>query len=172
MQMPNPESGKKLTQRHGGAENIGTSLECILSASVPLCEIRCARRSLALSRRRRGGALAMTLAALLAVSLVAAALVQSMLAAHRQAQRYAAQTQAVWLAEAGLSRAGAQLARNSDYAGETWSAPVGGREDDVGEVTIKVEPKTDAAPRRVVVEAVYPPQEHHRILIRRELLLP
>ncbi len=117
---------------------------------------------------RRGGALAMTLAALLAVSLVAAALVQSMLAAHRQAQRYTAQTQAVWLAEAGLSRAAAQLARNSDYAGEAWTAPVGGQEGDAGDVTIRIEPKTDTAPRRIVIEAVYPPHEHHRILIRRE----
>jgi Tfp pilus assembly protein PilX len=114
----------------------------------------------------------MTLAALLAVSLVAAALVQSMLAAHRQAHRYAAQTQAVWLAEAGLSRAAAELARQSDYAGETWEATVGGREGDVGEVTIRIEPKTDAAPRRIVVEAVYPQHEHHRILIRRERSLP
>lgn len=178
MQMPNPESRKKLTPRHGGAENLGTSLDCILRAPVPLCEIHCARRRLSPESclltpgSRRGGALAMTLAALLAVSLVAAALVQSMLAAHRQAQRYAAQTQAVWLAEAGLSRAAAQLARQSDYAGETWPAPVGSREDDVGEVTIRIEPKTDEATRRVVVEAVYPPHEHHRILIRREQPLP
>jgi Tfp pilus assembly protein PilV len=119
------------------------------------------------------------LAALLVVMLVAAALVESMLATHRQSQRYQLQTQAQWLAEAGLSRAAAQLASQSDYTGEVWQAPVsesdGGESDvgesDVGQVTIRVQPATDEAPRRVVVEAIYPPHEHHRVLVRRELNL-
>jgi type II secretory pathway component PulK len=114
------------------------------------------------------------LAALLVVMLVAAALVESMLATHRQSQRYQLQTQAQWLAEAGLSRAAAQLASQSDYTGEVWQAPVSesdGGDSDVGEVTIRVQPATDEAPRRVVVEAIYPPQEHHRVLVRRELNL-
>jgi hypothetical protein len=100
------------------------------------------------------------------------ALVESMLATHRQSKRYQAQTQAQWLAEAGLSRAAAQLARHSDYTGETWQAPVGGTEAEIGEVTIRIEPKTETTPRQMIVEAVYPPTEHQRILVRRELSIP
>jgi type II secretory pathway component PulK len=113
----------------------------------------------------------MTLAALLAVMLVAGALFQSMLATHRQSKRYHLQTQTHWLAEAGLARATVQLARQADYVGETWEAPVGSGEE-TGSVTIRIEPKTTEAPRRAIVEAVYPPREHDRILVRREMSLP
>jgi Tfp pilus assembly protein PilX len=115
--------------------------------------------------------MAMALAALLAVTLVAAALVTSLVASHRKSKRYAAQLQAQWLAEAGLARAAVQVAANSDYAGETWQAPVGSAESDTGQVTIRIEPAAEAQPRRIVVEAIYPPHEHDRVLIRREYTL-
>jgi len=120
---------------------------------------------------RRGIAMAMALAALLAVMLVAGALIQSLLASHRQSKRYATELQAQWLAEAGLDRARAQLATNSDYVGETWPAGVGGAESEVGEVTIRIEPAAASSPGKLVVEAVYPPGEHDRILVRREMPL-
>jgi type II secretory pathway component PulK len=121
---------------------------------------------------RRGASLAMTLVTLVVVMMVAGALVESMLATHRQSKRYQAQAQAQWLAEAGLSRAVAQLARQSDYDGETWQAPVGGAEAEYGAVTIRIEPRTETTPRRIIVEAVYPLTEHQRILVRRELSIP
>lgn len=124
------------------------------------------------SPSRRGVAMAMSLAALLAVTLVAGALVTSLLASHRQSKRYATELQAQWLAEAGLARAAAQLARQSDYTGETWQQTVSGTESDAGQVTIRIEPATDAQPQRIVVEAVYPLQEHNRVLIRREHIFP
>jgi len=117
---------------------------------------------------RRGGALVMALAALLVVTLVAGALVKSLIAAHRQSRRYAAQSQAQWLAEAGLARARAQLAARPDYAGETWQAPMGSAETEFGLVTIRVEPEGAGKPRLLVVEAVYPPSEHQGVLVRRE----
>jgi Tfp pilus assembly protein PilX len=119
--------------------------------------------------RRDAAALAIALAALLAVTLVAAALVQSMLAAHRQAKRYHTQLQTQWLAEAGIARAQAQLRRHSEYAGETWQPAI---QSETGDVTIRIDPASDSAPRRLVVEAVYPPHEAERILVRRERLIP
>jgi type II secretory pathway component PulK len=112
--------------------------------------------------------MAMALAALLAVTLVAGALVTSLLASHRQSKRYAAELQAQWMAEAGLERAAAQLARQSDYTGETWPAAISESEADTGQVTIRIEPATETQPRKLIVEAIYPPDEHHRVLVRRE----
>ena len=123
------------------------------------------------ARPRRGIAMAMSLAALLAVTLVAGALVTALLASHRQSNRYAAELQAQWLAEAGVARAAAQLARQSDYTGEKWQAAVGNSAGDTGQVTIRIEPATDDQPGKIVIEAVYPPHEHNRVLIRRELIL-
>jgi Tfp pilus assembly protein PilX len=119
---------------------------------------------------RHGIAMVLTLAALLAVTLVAGALVKSLLLSHRQSKRYAEELQAQWLAEAGLARATAQLAASQDYTGETWQAPVGGDEE-FGRVTIRIQPAEGEAPQKILVEAVYPPREHDRILVTRELLL-
>ena len=120
---------------------------------------------------RRGIAMVMALAALLVVTLVAGALVKSLLLSHRQSKRYAGELQAQWLAEAGLARATAQLALNEEYQGETWRAPVGDAADDVGQVTIRIEPAAGEAPRKFVVEAIYPPREHSRNLATRELVV-
>ena len=75
--------------------------------------------------------------------------------------------QAEWLADSGLERAGARLARDAAYAGETWTiepARLGGAGGAV--VVIRVENIQDQASNRsVVVEAVYPaegPQQARR----------
>jgi Tfp pilus assembly protein PilV len=117
----------------------------------------------------------MAMVALLVVSLMATAIFQALVASHRQAKRYAHQVQAQWLAAAGAERALAQLARQPGYQGETWQAPLapagaaGGGEPDFGQVTITVEP---TSPRKIVVQAVYPIDEHQRVLVRRELAPP
>ena len=87
------------------------------------------------------------------MTVTSALLVKSLIAAHRQSRRYAAQLQAQWLAEAGLARARAQLAARPDYAGETWQAPVGSAETEIGQVTIRVEAEGIGKPRLLVVEA-------------------
>jgi len=116
---------------------------------------------------RRGAALVMAMVALLVVSLVAGALVRSLLTAHRQSHRYADQLQAQWLAEAGLARAAAKLSADEAYQGEVWQASLGTgqpAEADSGQVTITVEPTT----KKITVEAVYPIDEHRRVLARCE----
>ncbi len=127
--------------------------------------------------RRRGAALVMALVALLVVTLVAGALVQMLVAAHRQSRRYADELQAQWLAQAGLDRAAAKLRADGDYRGEVWNVPLDNVPLDTeasaaaepnpaqtGQVTITV----DAAAKRIAVEAVFPTDDLHRVLIRRE----
>jgi Tfp pilus assembly protein PilX len=114
---------------------------------------------------RRGAALVMAMVALLVVTLMSAALVQSVVTGQRQSRRYADELQAQWLAEAGLERSEVQLARDAEYRGETWQTEIRG---ELGSVTITVEPET----KKIVAEAVYPPEEHRRVLVRREVNAP
>ncbi len=113
---------------------------------------------------RRGAALVMAMVALLVVTLVAGALVRSLVASHRQSHRYADELQAQWLAEAGLARAAAKLQADANYPGEVWNVPLGDNSDsaDSGQVTISVKDTT----KRITVEAVYPTDEHRRVLVR------
>lgn len=128
--------------------------------SCPLSSVPCSARC------RRGATLVLAMVVLLVVSLVAAALVQSHLAAHRQSGRYADELQAQWLAEAGLARAVAKLHADAAYQGETWQAEVA--DDLQAEVKIVVD---SSAPKKIAVEAVYPSDDHRRVLVRREILL-
>ena len=116
--------------------------------------------------RRRGAALVLAMVVLLVVSLVSAALVQSQLSAHRQSRRYADELQAHWLAEAGLARAAARLRADATYAGETWPAPV--TDGLAASVTIVV----DSNQKKITVQAVYPADEHRRVLVSRETSPP
>jgi hypothetical protein len=95
--------------------------------------------------------------------------------------------QAEWLAESGLQRALARLAKNHDYAGEAWSL----HEEDLGlrarppakgatekssgaaaVVTIAVEPvKGVAARRRIRVQADYPRDAPERSRYSRDVLI-
>jgi type II secretory pathway component PulK len=111
----------------------------------------------------------MAMVALLVVMLVAGALVRSLIAAHRQSRQYADELQAQWLAEAGLARAAARLRADANYQGEVWTVPLGAdatnadeNAKEIGQATITVEPTT----KRITVEAIYPTDEHRRILVR------
>jgi Tfp pilus assembly protein PilX len=109
----------------------------------------------------------MAMVALLVVTLVAGALVRSLIAAHRQSRQYADELQAQWLAEAGLARAAARLRADANYQGEVWTVPLGANGDNTnaaesGQVTIAVA----AATQRITVEAIYPTDEHRRVLVR------
>ncbi len=79
-------------------------------------------------------------------------------------KRCAWNLQAQWLAEAALERAAARLAKDSKYAGETWTVSAGefvGRQG--GAVKIRVGPDAGHPGRRVVrVEAYYPDDPVHR----------
>jgi Tfp pilus assembly protein PilX len=116
---------------------------------------------------RRGAVLVMAMVALLVVTLVAAALVRSLIATHRQSHRYADELQSQWLAEAGLARAAAKLQTDAAYQGEVWQASVAppeSNEADNGQVAITVDPTT----KKITVEAIYPQDEHRRVLARLE----
>jgi type II secretory pathway component PulK len=110
------------------------------------------------TRLRRGVVLIMVLVALGLVAVLGGALVslagmeRSVLSARER------ECQARWLAEAGVERAAARLAADTQYAGETWlldDEELGGRGP--AEVTIHVETLADSpARRRVTVEAEFP----------------
>jgi hypothetical protein len=115
--------------------------------------------------RRRGVAL---LAAMICLVLAAAMLVSLVRLAETDRDRLeveAWQIQAGLLADAGLERAAARLARAASYAGETWTIPpesAGGRFTAV--VTIRVEPAPAGAGlgKVVSVEADYPDRPPYR----------
>lgn len=81
--------------------------------------------------------------------------------------------QADWLAESGLERAGARLAADPDYRGETWdlrAVDLGG--DDPGRVTIAVAPQPDDPRRRLVtVQADYPTDPGRRARSQKQLVM-
>ncbi|MDX1944337.1 MAG: hypothetical protein SFU86_02945 [Pirellulaceae bacterium] len=122
---------------------------------------------------KRGGALVVALITLLVVGMIAGTLVTALLAAQRQNRRQHDQAQAQWLAEAGIARGLARLAKKPAYRGETWLAPVRlpeVAEDDpraAGEVTITVEP-AESGPGKLIVVAIYPKHPTQRVLVRRE----
>jgi hypothetical protein len=85
-------------------------------------------------------------------------------ARRRQVRQDERRLQAAWLAEAGVERAAARLARSADYEGETWAVPgadLGGPRG--AAVTIAVGPVAGRPGRRAVdVRADYPAGEDDR----------
>jgi len=126
--------------------------------------------------RRRGAALIVALTTLLVVMLIAAAVTRSLLLAHRQARLRQNELQAEWLAEAAVSRALAQLARQPMYTGETWSADFNpaspGATEMAGQAEIRIQ-TVESRPARVqiTVEARCPNHPIQRVTARREYTL-
>lgn len=107
---------------------------------------------------RRGAQLVVSLVVLMLVGALAAALTRGLLDARRQALLAERGAQAGLLADAGIGRARARLARDPSYAGETWDVPaadLGGA--GAARVTIAVT-AADGGParRRVAVRAEFP----------------
>ena len=63
------------------------------------------------------------LATLFVASLVVLALVESVLMDYRQSRVVAQRQQGFWLAESGVQRSPARLAKSPRYEGETWTVP-------------------------------------------------
>jgi type II secretory pathway component PulK len=72
------------------------------------------------SRVRRGAVLIMALVCLVLIGVMGGALLQWAAREHKLLRSRDEQSQAHWLAEAGLERAAARLADDADYTGETW----------------------------------------------------
>ena len=81
--------------------------------------------------------------------------------------------QAGWLAQSGLERAAARLARQRSFSGETWVLPaaaLGGRQG--GRVTIEVQtPAGRPGARQVRVTAFYPDRPYDRAQTSRRALV-
>jgi type II secretory pathway component PulK len=111
-----------------------------------------------LSKPRRAAVLALVLACLFLMILLSAQLAASALQKHRRLQQRALEQQAAWVAESALARSAAQLRRDPDYAGETWTIPAAdldGRHEAEAVISVStVETSADA--RRIQVEAHYP----------------
>jgi hypothetical protein len=101
---------------------------------------------------------------LFAVLAIIGTLVCMLLAEHRQLRGHDDRLQAMWLAESGVQRASAQLARSADYAGEAWTVSadiLGDDRDGSVEILVRsVEGEPDV--RRVQVTADYPVDSVHR----------
>lgn len=98
-------------------------------------------RVLQLNRPRRGGSIIVVIAFYAIAITMMGVWIRSALVHHRQVSRWHERTQAVWLAEAGVRRAAARLARDDGYQGERWDIPaaeIGGQ--GAAEVIILVEP--------------------------------
>jgi Tfp pilus assembly protein PilV len=139
--------------------------------------------------------LAAALTALFVVSLLGLALVQLVLIHHRQEQVEAQRQQCFWLAESGVQRALARLAKSPDYAGETWTIPSaafggvpmaarppvplqhgqqaarGTRALGGATVTIEVKAGQPGEGRKIHVEARFPDDPVRRIVCEREILI-
>ncbi|HMO86575.1 MAG TPA: hypothetical protein PKC18_16815 [Lacipirellulaceae bacterium] len=108
-------------------------------------------------RPRRGAVLFAALACLLIVVSLLGAMLQGTLAQRRQMRTLHQLRQTEQLLAAGVARAQAQLARDADYSGETWSLEsdeIVGR--GAGQIVIEVGPSDEAAGSRVHVVAEYP----------------
>lgn len=102
--------------------------------------------------------------ALLLVSVIGGSLLKSALAQHQMARQEQKRLQSEWLAESGLERAAANLLRNADYNGETWTisaADLKGNKEARVIITVKaVEEEQNR--RQITVVADYPIDSPHR----------
>lgn len=116
---------------------------------------------------RRGAFMIVILVCLMVAGILLGSLLRLALLQSRQLGSEQMRLQAEWLADSGLERAGARLARDASYSGETWTIEptrLGGT--DGAAVIIRVENIQEQANNRsVVVEAAYPaegPQQARR----------
>lgn len=122
---------------------------------------------------RRGAVVVFALVCLMMAAVMAAVLTRIALLGWKSAQDEGRRVQAEWLVESGLQRAGARLAADPDYSGETWKIPaaaLAGRRD--AAVLIEVTTPPDNPRQRAVrVRADYPDDPVDRIRKSKQLTL-
>ena len=135
----------------------------------------------------RGLTVAAVLVCLIILILISGAILKTSVARRQLAVNQERRLQAEWLAESGAQRAAARLARDREYAGETWSlgwADLGqsqrtkgadetaGSDKNAARITIAVErvPK-EPDRRRVRIQADYPIDEPRRSRHSREMMI-
>ena len=125
------------------------------------------------AHNRRGAAVILALVCLTMAAMLMAVMARVALTTSQQARDEGRRLQAAWLVESGLQRAGAQLAADSDYAGETWTIPasvLGTGHDAVVLIEVRA---SDAEPqqRTVRVRADYPDDPVHRVRKSKQLVV-
>jgi type II secretory pathway pseudopilin PulG len=101
--------------------------------------------------KRSASVLALVLVVMAVASLLMAAQVSTLLARQRLQRQMGRKVQAQWLAESALDRARVQLARSSDYAGETWQPELA--EEDQPSLSANIQLETHEVSKTVVTTA-------------------
>lgn len=124
--------------------------------------------------RRRAMLLVAVITCLTICMLLMGTLVRRMVTARRGSDRYVYALQSMLLADAGVQRAMAQLARDPSYTGESWeiSATVLGQSQPAS-VQIRVQSLDNGAgARQIEVESQFPTDPQWRVVSHREFLVP
>jgi type II secretory pathway component PulK len=122
------------------------------------------------ARPRRGIAALIVLACLSLATIVGTLLLQAALSEQRYLNRLELQSQGEWLAEAGFSRAAAQLAKSPHYSGETWTIPgssFGRTQNAIVRIAVSASP-AEASPRHVDVTATFSLSNEPAIQVSRD----
>lgn len=123
-------------------------------------------------RRRRGAVLIMTLVCLALATIVGGVLLRWLVLEHKLLATRANESQARWLAQAGIERAAARLAADVDYSGETWQLAAGELPSGhLGQVELRIE-TIDGQPRQrsVLVVAKYPTDADTPTRVRKQIV--
>jgi len=120
---------------------------------------------------RRGMAVVFALVCLAMAAVLAGVATRAAVLGWQSARDEGRRAQAAWLADSAIARAGAQLAADPDYRGETWRIPaklLDGRRDAV--VLIEVTASNDKPRERLVrIRADYPDDPIDRIRKSKQL---
>jgi len=115
---------------------------------------------------------------LFVIAIVAASLVRVSVAYHQRTRSNERSLQSELLADAGVDRALAKIAADPKYAGERWNVSaeaLGSAATDEQQgavVTIEVSGSPGGGPRKLRVQADYPPDPPRRARSSREIMLP
>jgi Tfp pilus assembly protein PilX len=125
------------------------------------------------SSDRRGAALITAIVCLAVIAAICGSLIKVVHAQRLLTRTEERKLQAEWLAEAGLERAAAKLARSQDYSGEIWQVAAtefAGRGS--GSVKITVEKIADQPAKRVVrVQADFPADSDDRARLSKQTVV-
>lgn len=126
-----------------------------------------------MKRKRRAAVLIVALVALGVAAMAGLAMLRVIADGRKELRVESWRLQAGWLAESALDRAAAQLARQSDYRGETWKIPASELgTDDAAVVRIHVEPVAGQPARQSIhVQADYPDDPHQRVRESRDTVI-
>lgn len=122
-------------------------------------------------RRRRGAVLIMTLVCLALATIIGGVLLRWIVLEHKLLATRTNESQARWLAEAGIERAAAQLAADVDYSGETWQLAGDLPSGHLGQVELRIE-TIDGQPRQrsVLAMAEYPTDADTPARVRKQIV--